>query len=95
MAPLHHLRRWLLAAAAAAAALSSLSTASAANVAVRWMPDLPEWQTKALMRLQLTAPSAEAAPLSYDVYPLASLLANGTQTARNVSRLRCTSPVRC
>jgi hypothetical protein len=94
MAPLHHLHRWLLA-AAAAAALSSLSTVSAANVAVRWMPDLPEWQANALMRLQLTAPSAEAAPLSYDVYPLASLLANGTQMARNVSRLRCSAPIGC
>lgn len=91
MAPLHHLRRWLL----AAAAMSSLSAVSATNASVRWMQDLPEWQTKALMRLQLNAPSAEALPLTYDVYPLASLLANGTQTARNVSRLRCSDPVRC
>ncbi|KAK1827592.1 hypothetical protein QBC39DRAFT_174779 [Podospora conica] len=86
MAP-HHLHRWLLAAAAAAMSLSTVSAVSATNVSVRWMPDLPEWQTKALMRLQLTAPSAEAAPLSYDVYPLAALLANGTQMTRNTVRI--------
>ena len=91
MAPLH-LHRWLL---VATAALSSFSTGAATNATVRWMPDLPEWQSRAVMRLQLTAPSAEAAPLTYDVYPLASLLANGTQTTRNVSRLSLSDHVCC
>jgi len=68
-----------------AASLSVLSVASAEDARVAWMQDLPEWQKNAVMRLKLTAPSGEAAPLLYPVYPLTQHLGlNGTETARNV-----------
>lgn len=81
MAPL----RWLM--AAAVASLSVAPLVAADNATINWMEDLPAWQQSAVMRLQLTAPASEAAPLTYDVYPLTRRTGlNGTEVERKVRR---------
>ncbi|KAK0704975.1 hypothetical protein B0H67DRAFT_366801 [Lasiosphaeris hirsuta] len=68
-----------------AASLSTFpSMASATDATISWMEDVPEWQQVALMRLQLTAPSGDAVPISYSVFPLTTSLGlNGTATTRH------------
>jgi len=71
-----------------AVALGLFSPAAAQDVAIRPLPEAPDWQKNTLMRLQLTAPSAEAASLKYIVYPLTkSLGVNGTEVARNAVKI--------
>jgi hypothetical protein len=72
-----------------AAALALLAPATAQQqqqgVAIRWLPEVPDYQLKPPMRLQLTAPSGEAVFLKYPIYPLTKALGlNGTEVARNV-----------
>ncbi|KAK1754567.1 hypothetical protein QBC47DRAFT_220971 [Echria macrotheca] len=79
--------RWLLA-AAAAASLTALPLVSADRASIDWMDQVPVWQQNEVMRLVLTAPSGEAAPLTYSVYPLTqSSGVNGTEITRKAVRV--------
>jgi hypothetical protein len=71
-----------------AAALALLAPATAQQqqaVTIRWLPEVPDYQLKPPMRLQLTAPSGESVSLKYPIYPLTKALGlNGSEVARNV-----------
>ncbi|KAK3315307.1 hypothetical protein B0H66DRAFT_340860 [Apodospora peruviana] len=72
----------------AAVALSAVSV-SAENATIFNMTHVPDWQKTSLMALQITAPEGDAAPISYEVYPLtASLGLNQTARERGAVWLR-------
>ncbi|KAK0639311.1 hypothetical protein B0T16DRAFT_463002 [Cercophora newfieldiana] len=70
------------------AAVGLLAPAAAQDVTISWLDEVPDYQKNTVMRLQLTAPSGEAASLKYPVYPLTKGLGlNGTQVERNAVKI--------
>lgn len=66
-------------------ALLFCATVSAENATIFNMTHVPDWQLPSVLVLKITAPDADVAPITYDVYPLtASVGLNQTDRARMV-----------